>query len=84
MSSTSVEYITCAVPSCLRLLKLEADLAACLAWAKTGKRMAARIAMIAITTNNSMRVNAFFMMNALKDFPSEPGMIDYTNKLMLG
>jgi hypothetical protein len=52
------------------LLKLEADLAACFAWAKTGKRMAARIAMIAITTNNSIRVNAFFMMNALKDFPS--------------
>jgi len=24
------------------------------------------------------------MMNALKDFPSEPGMIDYTNKLMNG
>jgi hypothetical protein len=46
--------------------------------------MAARIAMIAITTNNSIRVNAFFMMNALKDFPSGPGMIDYTNNFMIG
>src|SRR3954452_7992232 len=28
------------------------------AWAKTGKRIAARMAMIAMTTSNSIRVNA--------------------------
>jgi hypothetical protein len=28
-----------------------------LAWANTGKRMAARIAMIAMTTSSSIRVN---------------------------
>jgi hypothetical protein len=33
-------------------------LAATFAWAKTGKRMAARIAMMAITTRSSMRVKA--------------------------
>src|SRR5438067_1122945 len=33
--------------------------AAALAWAKTGKRIAARIAMIAITTSSSINVNAF-------------------------
>jgi hypothetical protein len=29
-----------------------------LAWAKTGKSMAARMAIMAITTSSSMRVNA--------------------------
>jgi hypothetical protein len=32
--------------------------AASFAWAKTGKRIAAKIAIIAITTSNSMSVNA--------------------------
>src|SRR5579862_4691759 len=36
-------------------------LAAILAEAKTGKRMAARIAIIAITTKSSISVNAFFI-----------------------
>ncbi len=34
--------------------------AASFACAKTGKRMAAKIAMIAITTRSSIRVSAFF------------------------
>jgi hypothetical protein len=48
-----------AVPICLRLLRHEVDLADSFAWAKTGKRIAARMAMIAMTTSSSIRVNAF-------------------------
>jgi len=33
-----------------------------LAFANTGKRIAARIAMIAITTNNSIKVNPLFYL----------------------
>jgi hypothetical protein len=36
-------------------------LAALLAWAKTGNRIAAKIAMIAMTTSSSMSVKAFLM-----------------------
>ena len=41
---------------CLMLLMVAAALAAAFACAKTGKRMAARIAMIAMTTKSSMSV----------------------------
>src|SRR5687767_14112798 len=44
--------------SCLRLLRLTDFFAATFAWAKTGKRMAARMAMMAMTTRSSMRVKA--------------------------
>src|SRR5438128_1559629 len=37
--------------------------AASFAWAKTGKRMAARIAMMAITTRSSMSVNARLVLD---------------------
>src|SRR6478672_6530734 len=40
------------------LLTHEVERARSRAWAKTGKRMAARMAMIAITTSSSMSVNA--------------------------
>src|SRR3954454_12475475 len=43
--------------SCLVLDRQEAPRAFSRAWAKTGKRIAARIAMMAITTSNSIRVN---------------------------
>ena len=43
---------------CLTLERDEVFFAATFAWAKTGKRMAARIAMIAMTTYSSIRVNA--------------------------
>ena len=46
------------VPICFRLDREAMLLALALAWAKTGKRMAARIAMMAITTRSSIRVNA--------------------------
>src|SRR5438067_1852087 len=46
-----------AVASCLRLLVQLALRAASRAFAKTGKRIAARIAMIAMTTSSSINVN---------------------------
>ena len=46
------------VPICLSLDKQEMARAFSRACAKTGKRMAASIAIIAMTTSNSMRVNA--------------------------
>src|SRR5437016_6213501 len=43
-----------------RMLLVHVVLRACSrAWAKTGKRIAARMAMIAITTSNSIRVKPF-------------------------
>ena len=57
------------VPTCLRLLTLEIFFAAALAWANTGKRIAARIAMIAITTSSSMRVKALFILGVRDGLP---------------
>src|SRR5438093_4430190 len=48
-----------ATPHCFRLDRQVAARAFERAWAKTGKRIAAKIAMIAITTSNSMSVKAF-------------------------
>jgi hypothetical protein len=45
-------------PICLALLKDAVLFAAALAWANTGNKIAARIAIIAITTSSSMRVKA--------------------------
>src|SRR5437773_11079786 len=45
-------------PICLRLLRQEMRLAFCLAEASAGSNSAARIAMIAMTTSNSIRVKA--------------------------
>jgi len=52
----SLWYISVAFVSWFRLLRATTFFAAVLAWAKTGKRIAARIAIIAITTSNSMSV----------------------------
>ena len=49
-------------PSCLRLLIQVAWRAFSRACAKTGKRIAARIAMIAMTTRSSISVNADFFI----------------------
>src|SRR5438552_12692456 len=46
-----------ASPICLQLERHADCRAFSRAWANTGKRIAARIAMIAITTRSSMRVN---------------------------
>ena len=51
-------YITKAVASCLDCASAFVLIALSLACAKTGNRIAAKIAMIAITTRSSMRVNA--------------------------
>src|SRR5690348_1914271 len=48
--------------SCFRLLRQEVWRAFSLAWAKTGKRIAARIAIMAITTSNSIRVKPLFFI----------------------
>src|ERR1041385_2304405 len=45
-----------AIPSCLKLFTQEVCLALHFALAKAGRSIAARIAMIAITTNNSINV----------------------------
>src|SRR5712691_9450725 len=63
-------YIMIAVPICLQLERQAVWRALSRAWAKTGKRIAAKIAMIAITMRSSMRVNAhclalFFIMDLL-------------------
>ncbi len=47
---------------CFWLLRQLVCLAFSRAFAKTGKRMAARMAMIAITTNSSISVNPFLML----------------------
>src|SRR5207248_10350988 len=44
-------------PICLVLERQDVVRAFSRAWAKTGKRIAARIAIIAITTNSSIKVN---------------------------
>ena len=44
--------------ACFALLRQTDCFAAALAWAKTGKRMDAKIAMIAITTRSSIKVKA--------------------------
>src|ERR1051326_9014298 len=53
-------YIDIAVPSCFWFDKQLICRAFSRAWAKTGKRIAARIAIIAITTSSSIRVNPRF------------------------
>jgi hypothetical protein len=65
LSSQSWQYIINAVPICLRLDRQAVFLAFSLARLKTGKRIAARIAMIAMTTNNSINVNPFLFSNIL-------------------
>ena len=52
----SSRYMVWARPHCLRLLEQAARLASSLALARAGSSMAARIAMTAMTTSNSIRV----------------------------
>src|SRR6266403_5931061 len=53
----SVVYITQARASCFWLLRQEAPVALSLARDKAGSNIAAKMAMIAMTTNNSISVN---------------------------
>jgi hypothetical protein len=61
-SSQSWAYIANAKPICFAWDKQAAERACSLALEKTGKRMAARIAMIAMTTSNSIKVNPLFLL----------------------
>jgi hypothetical protein len=54
----SFRYMVSASAHCRKLLVQAPRLPASLALASAGSSMAARIAMMAITTSNSMRVNA--------------------------
>src|SRR5215204_1537873 len=54
----SPEYICHARANCFWLLRQEIWVAFCLARERAGRSIAAKIAMMAITTNNSMSVNA--------------------------
>src|ERR1041385_5312132 len=59
----SVVYINQARASCFWLLRQEAPVALSLARERAGSNIAANIAMIAITTNNSISVNPFFRIS---------------------
>src|SRR2546425_12413400 len=54
--------MTQAVPIWRQLERQTVARALSRAWAKTGKRIAARMAMIAITTRSSIRVNPLFRL----------------------
>src|SRR5947207_15207030 len=58
---------------CFRLLMHRIACARILAWLSAGKSMAARIAMIAITTSSSIRVNAFVLFRIPPDKPEKFG-----------
>ena len=58
MSVLSVAYIVIAIKICLLLLRSMVRCARSLAFAKAGKSMAARMAMIAMTARSSINVNA--------------------------
>src|ERR1700743_1421021 len=57
MLPVSLKYMNAAVVSCLRLLTQRICCALRLAEESAGNNIAAKIAMMAITTNNSIRVN---------------------------
>ena len=64
----SLEYISIDVAFCFRLLMQLLDIARSRACCSAGKRIAARIAMIAITTRSSISVNDVFFMLARSFF----------------
>src|SRR2546423_6157656 len=59
-------YMRTAMLACLKLLRQLVLRAISLACAKTGNKIAARIAIIAITTSNSMRVNALSLYDLIR------------------
>jgi hypothetical protein len=60
-SRLSPAYILMASPHCFRLLAHCARIADAFALARAGSNIAARMAIMAITTNNSIKVNAFWL-----------------------
>src|SRR5579859_1944247 len=61
-------YCRCARPNCLVLLTQVMARARSRAWANTGKRIAARMAMMAMTTSSSMRVKPLLLCIAKLPF----------------
>src|SRR5687768_15327863 len=70
-------------PICFMLLRQEAARAFSRAWAKTGNRMAARIAIIAITTSNSISVKPlrFIMPSPSCAWPGGRRPPDFSERL---
>src|ERR1035437_2433238 len=62
MSPQSVAYIRTDMAICLRLLRHWVCIAFCRTREKTGNKIAARMAMIAMTTKSSIRVKPFLPM----------------------
>jgi hypothetical protein len=73
LSVLSSRYSIIALVSWLMLLRHELCLAFSLALTNTGKRIAARIAIIAITTNSSINVNPLFSLHIFADLPRHSG-----------
>src|SRR5688572_22737860 len=71
-SSASWAYIIAAVPICFMWLRHALIRAFSRAWAKTGNRIAARIAMMAITTRSSIKVNALRFIGNANVFDESP------------
>src|SRR5258708_16310613 len=68
----SSAYIASASCTCLRLLRQEIPSALALALLSAGSNMAARIAMIAMTTNNSIRVKPREIRNPNVEIRKKP------------
>src|SRR5450432_530206 len=78
------------VPSCFSWLRQLICLALALALAKAGSNMAARMAMMAMTTSNSIKVNAFrldglfirlpFELNQVREYPQNNPNITAGNR----
>jgi len=70
------------IDNCFTLLRQAVCLAAAFAWAKTGNKIAAKIAMIAMTTSNSINVNAALRMAQF--YTDLSAAIDVVGVLYLG
>jgi len=66
MALESSAYIWLPSPTCFKLLRHDTRRVFSLAFAKAGNSIAARIAMMAMTTSNSMSVNPKSFLDALK------------------
>src|SRR5437870_2255056 len=73
-----------AVPICLRFDRQPACRAFSFAWAKTGKRIAARMAIMAITTSSSISVNAGLSNRRIRSLLSVARVSTVRDYLLLG
>ena len=77
-SLESPAYRFTARPICLKLLRQAVRLALPLAALKAGSKSAARIAIVAMTTNNSIKVNPLVRWNVLVTQFGHGGMVHLT------